>query len=666
MTEQEAFARIQELTHQLNEHNYQYYVLDQPSISDQTFDALLQELELLETAWPRFRSPESPSQRVGGQPLAKFENALHRFPMMSLGNTYSRDELAAFDERVQKGLGKQALYVSELKFDGVAISLTYEKGKLVRAITRGDGQKGDVVTANVKTIRSIPLQLRGSDYPAFFEMRGEVFIQRKDFEKLNEQRLAAGDEVYANPRNFASGSLKLLNPAEVGRRKLDCFVYYLNTDEKLFHSHHQSMEAAKSWGFRVCEHATAPTDLNGLMGFIDRWEQERGNLRYDIDGIVIKVDHFNDREELGYTAKSPRWAISYKYKPMSALTVLDSVSYQVGRTGAVTPVANLKPVQLAGTVVKRASLYNEAEIDRLDLHLGDQVFVEKGGEIIPKVMGVDVAKRPAGAAKVQFISHCPACGSALEKIEAIHYCVNDSRCPPQQLGRLEHFVARKAMDLNSIGKETIVQLFEAGLVTQVSDFYALQYADLLALERMGDKSVRNLLEGLEASKQIPYERLLFGLGIRLVGETVAKTLTKHFPNISLLAAASQEELVAINEIGEKIARNVVHWFAQEQNKQVIADLKRHGLQLERKTEVDLVVSDKLIGKSFVISGVFERHEREELKLLIEQNGGKMLTGVSAKTNYLLAGEGMGPSKLQKAQDLGVEILTETDFEEMLR
>jgi len=381
---------------------------------------------------------------------------------------------------------------------------------------------------------------------------------------------------------------------------------------------------------------------------------------------VIKVDNFNDREELGYTAKSPRWAISYKYKPMSALTVLDSVSYQVGRTGAVTPVANLKPVQLAGTVVKRASLYNEAEIDRLDLHLGDQVFVEKGGEIIPKVMGVDVAKRPAGAAKVQFISHCPACGSALEKIEAIHYCVNDSRCPPQQLGRLEHFVARKAMDLNSIGKETIVQLFEAGLVTQVSDFYALQYADLLALERMGDKSVRNLLEGLEASKQIPYERLLFGLGIRLVGETVAKTLTKHFPNISLLAAASQEELVAINEIGEKIARNVVHWFAQEQNKQVIADLKRHGLQLERKTEVDLVVSDKLIGKSFVISGVFERHEREELKLLIEQNGGKMLTGVSAKTNYLLAGEGMGPSKLQKAQDLGVEILTETDFEEMLR
>lgn len=665
MTEQQAFARIQELTQALNEHNYQYYVLDRPSISDQAFDALLQELELLEKAWPQYLSPQSPSQRVGGQALSKFENAAHRFPMMSLGNTYSREELAAFDERVQKGLGKPASYVGELKFDGVAISLTYENGQLVRAITRGDGQKGDVVTENIKTIRSIPLQLRGSGYPAFFEMRGEVFIQRKDFEKLNEQRLAAGEEPYANPRNFASGSLKLLNPAEVSRRKLDCFVYYLNTDEKLFHSHHQSMEAAKSWGFKVCEHATAPTDLTGLMGFIDHWELARTQLGYDIDGIVIKIDDFNAREELGYTAKSPRWAISYKYKPMSAITLLDSVSYQVGRTGAVTPVANLKPVLLAGTVVKRASLYNEAEIERLDLHVGDQVFVEKGGEIIPKVMGVDVAKRPAGALKVQFISNCPDCGSTLEKIEAIHYCLNDSVCPPQQLGRLEHFVARKAMDLNSIGKETIVQLFEAGLVRQVSDFYELKYDDLLGLERMGDKSVRNLLEGLEASKQIPYERVLFGIGIRLVGETVAKTLAKHFPTVEMLAAASQEELVAINEIGEKIARNVVAWFAQEQNKQVIANLKRHGLQLERNTEEDVVVSNRLQGLSFVISGVFERHERDELKAIIEQNGGKVLSGVSVKTNFLLAGDGMGPSKLQKAQDLGVNIITENDFEEML-
>lgn len=665
MTEQETFARIQALTHQLNEHNHRYYVLDEPSISDQDFDALLQELQLLESAWPRFLSPQSPSQRVGGQALSKFENAPHRFPMLSLGNTYSREELAAFDERVQKGLGKPALYVGELKFDGVAISLTYEKGKLVRAITRGDGQKGDVVTANVKTIRSIPLQLRGSGYPDFFEMRGEVFIQRKDFEILNEQRLAAGEEAYANPRNFASGSLKLLNPAEVGRRKLDCFVYYLNSDEKPFVSHHQSMEAAKSWGFRVCEHATAPTNLDGLMAFIDHWEQHRSELRFDIDGIVIKVDDFNAREELGYTAKSPRWAIAYKYKPMTAVTILETVSYQVGRTGAVTPVANLKPVLLAGTVVKRASLYNEAEIERLDLHVGDQVFVEKGGEIIPKVMGVDVAKRPASAEKVAFISHCPDCGSTLEKIEAIHYCLNDSICPPQQLGRLEHFVARKAMDLNSIGKETIVQLFEAGLVRQVSDFYELKYDDLLGLERMGDKSVRNLLEGLEVSKQITYERVLFGIGIRLVGETVAKTLAKHFPTAEILAAASQEELVAINEIGEKIARNVVAWFAQEQNKQVIANLKRHGLQLERNTDEDVVVSDKLQGLSFVISGVFERHERDELKQLIEQNGGKVLSGVSGKTNYLLAGDGMGPSKLQKAQDLGVKILTENEFEEML-
>jgi len=665
MTEQEAFARIQALTHQLNEHNHRYYVLDEPSISDQDFDLLMQELQLLESAWPRFLSPQSPSQRVGGQVLSKFESAPHRFPMLSLGNTYSREELAAFDERVQKGLGKPALYVGELKFDGVAISLTYEKGKLVRAITRGDGQKGDVVTANVKTIRSIPLQLRGSGYPDFFEMRGEVFIQRNDFEKLNELRLAAGEEPYANPRNFASGSLKLLNPAEVGRRKLDCFLYYLNSDEKRFASHHQSMEAAKSWGFRVCEQATAPTNLDGLMAFIDHWEQHRNELRFDIDGIVIKVDDFNERDELGYTAKSPRWAIAYKYKPMTASTILETVSYQVGRTGAVTPVANLKPVLLAGTVVKRASLYNEAEIERLDLHVGDQVFVEKGGEIIPKVMGVDVAKRPAGAEKVQFIKLCPDCGSTLEKIEAIHYCLNDSICPPQQLGRLEHFVARKAMDLNSIGKETIVQLFEAGLVRQVSDFYELNYDDVLGLERMGDKSVRNLLEGLEASKQIPYERVLFGIGIRLVGETVAKTLAKHFPTVEMLAAVSQEELVAINEIGEKIARNVVTWFAQEQNKLVIANLKRHGLQLERNTDEDVVVSDKLQGLSFVISGVFERHERDELKQLIEQNGGKVLSGVSGKTDYLLAGEGMGPSKLQKAQDLGVKILTENEFEELL-
>lgn len=665
MTEQEAFARIQALTHQLNEHNHRYYVLDEPSISDQDFDLLMQELQLLESAWPRFLSPQSPSQRVGGQVLSKFENAPHRFPMLSLGNTYSREELAAFDERVQKGLGKPALYVGELKFDGVAISLTYEKGKLVRAITRGDGQKGDVVTANVKTIRSIPLQLRGSGYPDFFEMRGEVFIQRNDFEKLNELRLAAGEEPYANPRNFASGSLKLLNPAEVGRRKLDCFLYYLNSDEKRFASHHQSMEAAKSWGFRVCEQATAPTNLDGLMAFIDHWEQHRSELGFDIDGIVIKVDDFNERDELGYTAKSPRWAIAYKYKPMTASTILETVSYQVGRTGAVTPVANLKPVLLAGTVVKRASLYNEAEIERLDLHVGDQVFVEKGGEIIPKVMGVDVSKRPVGAEKVQFIKLCPDCGSTLEKIEAIHYCLNDSICPPQQLGRLEHFVARKAMDLNSIGKETIVQLFEAGLVRQVSDFYELNYDDLLGLERMGDKSVRNLLEGLKASKQIPYERVLFGIGIRLVGETVAKTLAKHFPTVEMLAAASQEELVAINEIGEKIARNVVAWFAQEQNKLVIANLKRHGLQLERNIDEDVVVSDKLQGLSFVISGVFERHERDELKQLIEQNGGKVLSGVSGKTDYLLAGDGMGPSKLQKAQDLGVKILTENEFEELL-
>lgn len=665
MTIREAEIRIKELTLALNEHNYRYYVLDQPSISDLEFDEQLAELMQLETAWPTLVKADSPTQRVGGQPLAKFQSAEHRFPMMSLGNTYSRDELAEFDERVTRGLGKPATYVGELKFDGVAISLTYENGQLVKAITRGDGKRGDDVTQNIKTIKSIPLQLRGNDYPAFFEMRGEVFIHLSDFEQLNENRMAAGEEAYANPRNFASGTLKLLNPAEVAKRKLDCYLYYMNTEDKQFATHYESMEAAKRWGFKVCEHSTSPTDVEGIFAFIDHWETRRSNLGYDIDGIVIKVDQLNDREELGYTAKSPRWAIAYKYKPMHALTTLLSVSYQVGRTGAVTPVANLAPVLLAGTVVKRASLYNEAEINRLGLHLGDRVFVEKGGEIIPKITGVDLSKREPTAKQIAFVETCPACQTPLVKVEAIQYCPNQTDCPPQQLGRLEHFVARKAMDIDSIGKETILQLFEAGLVHQVNDFYELEFDQLIKLERMGEKSAQNILDGLAASKAIPFERVLFALGIRHVGETVAKTLTKQFPSIELLAAASYDELIAIHEIGDRIARQVVDWFAKAENQRIIASLTNHGLQLARDTSADKATTDRLEGLNFVISGVFERHEREELKVLIEQNGGKVLSGVSGKTNFLLAGEGMGPSKRQKAEQLGVQIIDEAAFENMI-
>ncbi len=665
MTAKEAASRIRALTTALHEHNYRYYVLDQPSISDLEFDKQLAELTVLEQAWPQFASTNSPTQRVGGQPLDKFQSANHRYPMLSLGNTYSRDELAEFDERVRKGLGKEANYTGELKFDGVAVSLTYENGQLVRALTRGDGVRGDDVTQNVKTIPSIPLQLRGDDYPEFFEMRGEIFIHLADFEKLNANRLADGEEAYANPRNFASGTLKLLNPVEVAKRKLDCFLYYMNTEDRRFTSHFESMEAAKKWGFKVCEHSTVPTDIHGIFAFIDRWENERTALGYDIDGIVIKVDSLNDREELGFTAKSPRWAIAYKYKPMSARTTLTQVSYQVGRTGAVTPVANLAPVLLAGTVVKRASLYNEAEIIRLDLHLGDTVFVEKGGEIIPKVTGVDHSQRDPSALAVAFIKQCPACQTPLIKIEAIHYCPNQTGCPPQQLGRLEHFVARKAMDIDSIGKETILQLFETGLVHQVNDFYALTFEQLVGLDRMGEKSAQNMLAGLAASKAISFERVLFALGIRHVGETIAKTLSKQFPSIEQLALATYDDLVAIHEIGDRIARQVVDWFENPENQRVIDALKAHGLQLSRDTADDAVVSDRLVGLNFVISGVFERYERDELKALIEQHGGKVLSGVSGKTHFLLAGEGMGPSKLQKAEQLGVRIIDEMAFENMI-
>lgn len=667
INESEAQLRIAALTAELNEHNYNYYVLDQSKISDQDFDFMLKELEKLENEHPQFKLPDSPTQRVGGQPLKKFTSTRHKFPMLSLGNTYSEAELLEFDQRIQKTLEQHYLYVGELKFDGVAISLTYENGQLVQAVTRGDGQSGDIVTENIKTIRSIPLRLQGNDYPDLFEIRGEVFIRRKDFDALNEQRIADEDEPYANPRNFASGTLKLLDSKEVGKRKLDCFLYYLNMENQRFKTHSESLSAAKSWGFKICEHSTPPTDLQGILNFIHQWDEGRGQLPYDIDGIVLKIDDYSQREELGFTAKNPRWAISYKYKPQSAQTLLETIGYQVGRTGAVTPVAWLKPVLLAGTVVKRASLYNADEIERLDLHEGDTVFVEKGGEIIPKITGVDLSKRKSEAKGFQYIYQCPDCASPLirREGEAIHYCPNESSCPPQQLGKLEHFVSRKAMDIQSIGKETLQQLLSAGLIRSYADLYQLEAKDLQGLERMGDKTIQNILQGIAESKKIPYERVVFALGIRHVGETVAKTLARNFPDIDLLAAATAESLTAIHEIGGRIAENVVAWFAEADNQQKISRLKMAGLQLAGEFEVVAPLGDQLAGKNFVVSGVFEKYEREALKSLIQAHGGKIQSGVSAKTNYLVAGANMGPSKLEKATALGVRIIDEQTFEALL-
>jgi len=660
-------ARISQLTAELTEHNYRYYVLDQPSISDQDFDFMLKELEKLENEFPQFRLPDSPTQRVGGQPLKKFTSARHKFPMLSLGNTYSEAELVEFDQRIQKTLEQPYQYIGELKFDGVAISLTYEKGHLVQAVTRGDGQSGDIVTENIKTIRSIPLKLQGDNYPELFEIRGEVFIRRADFDKLNAQRIADEEEPYANPRNFASGTLKLLDSKEVSKRKLDCFLYYLNMEKQLFKTHSESLAAAKSWGFKICEHTTAPTDLSGILNFIHGWDEGRDTLPYDIDGIVLKIDDYSQREELGFTAKNPRWAISYKYKPKSAQTLLETIGYQVGRTGAVTPVAWLKPVLLAGTVVKRASLYNADEIERLDLHEGDTVFVEKGGEIIPKITAVDLSKRSPGAKAFHYIQHCPDCHTSLirQEGEAIHYCPNESSCPPQQLGKLEHFVGRKAMDIQSIGKETLQQLLTADLIRSYADLYDLQADQLQGLERMGEKTIQNIISGIEASKKIPYERVIFALGIRHVGETVAKTLAQNFASIEQLAEATVESLLAIHEIGGRIAENVVAWFSVSENQEKIARLKAAGLQLAGEFKAVEKLGNQLAGKNFVVSGVFENYEREALKSLIEAHGGKIQSGVSAKTDYVVAGANMGPSKLEKANALGVKVIDEKTFESLL-
>ena len=661
MTNQEAKNRIAALSAELNEHNYKYYVLSKPSISDFEFDKKLEELMALETEFPEFLSSESPSQRVGGTITKDFPTVKHQYPMLSLGNSYSKEEMQEFMARITKALEREVEYVCELKFDGVAIGIRYVDGKMTQAITRGDGVQGDEITANIRTIRSLPLQAKGN-YPQEFEVRGEVYFPRESFDRLNREREEIGEPLYANPRNTASGTLKSQDSAVVASRGLDCFLYGAMASERIADTHYGSLMKLKEWGFKVSEHMRLCRNADEVFAFLEKWDTERFNLGFDIDGVVIKVNSLDDQDELGFTAKSPRWAIAYKFASEQAVTRLNEVTYQVGRTGAITPVANLEPVLLAGTTVKRASLHNADQIAKLDLHLGDMVQVEKGGEIIPKIVGVDLSQREADARKVVYIHACPECGTELvrNEDEAKHFCPNELGCPPQVKGKMEHFISRKAMNVDGLGAETVQQFYDAGLVQNVADLYQLTYHQIVSLDRMADLSTKNILAGLEASKQVPFPRVLFGIGIRFVGETVAKKLAKHFKNIDALMAASQEELIAVDEIGERIAESVLQFFADERNRAIIERLRQHGLQLEVEESNELT-SNVLEGKTFVVSGVFSQFSRDEIKAAVEQHGGKNISSISKKTDYVLAGDKMGPSKLQKAEELGVPIISEEDF-----
>lgn len=667
MSPTEAATRIASLIAELNAYNYQYYVLANPAISDYDFDTKLKELENLEIQFPQFLDPDSPTQKVGGDITQRFNTVHHRWPMLSLNNTYNEQELRDFDQRVRKAIGDNFEYVCELKFDGLSISITYENGFLKQAVTRGDGLKGDDVTSNVRTIKSIPNQLRSDGFPDLFEIRGEIFMHRAAFQRLNDERVENGKVAYANPRNFAAGTIKLQDSAEVARRPLDCFLYFLYNENRnrLFSNHWDSLQAVKSWGFHVCEHTTLCTSLDDVLAFIREWDKKRFDLSYDIDGIVIKVNDYGQQEELGFTAKSPRWAISYKYKADQAETVLQSVSYQVGRTGAVTPVANLRPVLLAGTTVKRASLHNANEILRLDLHESDTVYVEKGGEIIPKVMGVNIAKRIPDTPPIPYPERCPECGTELVRKmgEAIHYCPNEDYCPPQVTGRMQHFISRKAMDIEGMGNETIETFYKQGLLRNITDIYTLadKRDQLMQLDRFGQKSIENMINGIEKSKEKPFEKVLFGLGIRYVGETIAKKLAQHFKDIDALAEASKEAIASVYEIGDRIAESVADYFANETHREQIALLRRYGLQLAIQKGESALLSDRLLGKTFVISGVFEQFSRDELTALIERHGGKLLNSISGKLDYLVAGDKMGPSKLAKAEKLNIPVIGEYDL-----
>jgi DNA ligase (NAD+) len=658
--------RIQTLRSELEEHNYKYYVLAQPEISDFEFDNLLKKLQKLEEENPDFFDPLSPTQRIGNDSSQEFEQMEHRYPMLSLGNTYSREELKDFDTRVRKDISGAFEYVCELKYDGLSISLRYVKGRLVHAITRGDGTKGDNVSANVKTIRSIPLRLKGNDYPEDFEIRGEIILTHDAFQRLNADREENGEATFVNPRNAASGTLKIQNSSIVAKRPLDCLLYYLLGENLPFQSHYENLMKAREWGFKVPSYIKKCNNLEDVFRFIDYWDKERKNLPFDIDGIVIKINSYLHQRILGYTAKQPKWAMAYKFKAEQVITRLKSVDFQVGRTGAITPVANLEPVFLSGSTVKRASLHNSDQIALLGLHENDYLLVEKGGEIIPKVVGVDTSKRGLNSKPIKFTEYCPECNTALirNEGEARHYCPNEDGCPPQIKGKMEHFISRKALDIGA-AEATIDLLYQNGLVKNVADIYDLTETQLIGLDRFAEKSAKNLVESILESKLVPFPRVLYALGIRFVGETVAKKLAWHFGNIERIAAATAEQLIEAEEIGDKIAQSILEYFSKPEHILIIERLKKAGLQFEIiKTDTN-EATDKLKGLSFVISGTFLAHSRDQLKEMIEKNGGKNLGSVSAKTDYLLAGENMGTAKLEKAQKLRIKILSEEEFLKML-
>jgi len=660
--------QIETLRAELHRHNHNYYVLNAPEITDFEFDRMMRELQDLEQAHPEFYDENSPTMRVGSDLSKVFSQVAHKYPMLSLGNTYSEGEVADFYERARKMLGDEEFEICcEMKYDGTSISLTYENGLLVSAVTRGDGVKGDDVTDNVKTIRTIPLKLQGTDYPKNFEIRGEILMPWSVFEKLNEERAANEEPLFANPRNAASGTLKLQNSSVVASRKLDAYLYYMLGEELPCDGHYENLQKAREWGFKISDATRKVSTLQEVFDFIRYWDTERKNLPVATDGIVLKVNSLRQQKNLGYTAKSPRWAIAYKFQAERACTRLNSISYQVGRTGAITPVANLDPVQLSGTVVKRASLHNADIIEGLDLHIGDMVYVEKGGEIIPKITGVDKEARFMVGDKVKFITRCPECGTPLmrNEDEAAHYCPNDKACPPQIKGKIEHFITRKAMNIDGMGSETVEQFYNVGLIKNIADLYDLHAADLQLLERMGERSANNIIEGIRKSTEVPYPRVLFALGIRYVGETVAKKLANAFPTIDQLKEATLDDLIHVDEIGERIAQSVIRWFADEDNLQLIERLKAAGLQFELSEEVLSERTDRLAGKSIVISGVFTHHSRDEYKALIEKHGGKNVGSISGKTSFILAGENMGPSKLEKATKLGVAIVNEEEFLKMI-
>ena len=680
MDKKQAKNKIEQLRKDLEKHNYLYYVLSRPVISDYEYDMMMEELIRLEKEYPQFRDPNSPSQRVGGDITKEFKTVRHKYPMLSLSNTYSKEEVIDFDKRVKKVIQGDLEYVCELKFDGVAISLTYENGLLLRAVTRGDGMQGDDVTTNIKTINSIPLKLQENGYPDEFEIRGEVYYPHEGFARLNEEREKNGEPPFANPRNAASGTIKMQDSSIVAKRPLDCFLYNIASDELNTKTHYENLQNARNWGFRTSPYVVKVRNIDAIFDFINEWDKNRAELPYDIDVVVIKVNDLSQQQALGFTAKSPRWAIAYKFKAEKATTRLKSISYYVGRTGAVTPVANMEPVLLAGTIVKRASLHNADIMEKLDVRTGDTVFVEKGGEIIPKIVDVDLDKRPAGAEKTKFIKNCPECGTTLirKEGEAAHYCPNEEGCPPQIKGKIEHFISRKAMDIDSLGEGKIELLYDRGLIRNAADLYDMKYEQLIGLEKVypadtekkerkvsfRDKTVRNILKGIEASKETAFEKVLYALGIRYVGETVAKKLAQHFKSMDRLMEASYEELVAVDEIGERIAGALIAYFKSEEHLEMIQRLREKGLQFEIREDKP-GVKNTLEGKSFVISGSFENISRNELKNLIELHGGKNTGSVSGNTNYIIAGDNMGPSKRKKAEELGIPLISLDDFKKMI-